>query len=436
MKLLEAAISGQLFDDGMVVPAEAQAFLLKASLMIASATVLAPVMLNVMLKSFPCKHSEYLGFHFDEVINEANIKVTEIISIENTGELEGRFSWLLRMFSGFNLLKNAIDLTEKSGNTVTAHKLKNILIRLNLLLGIVEAVRFEEDAIALSHHVEKKLDNCLQIFCDFGVLPPDLLADAMARSLKANNQIPDNPDSWEQIAEIAYSLWDQAEELAVKARKADRFAEMFSIAQSSLPYYWASVNLFWDAMARYKTLKNSDPIDLLRDFGIVEEYRVGVLELLSQFGHHLISRPCHFLISNQGETLREGMRKALLAARAQISIYPEKLRPYWNNAVSHVGETRQITDISECIFISIDLQQYMEQNFPLAFADPEVASVALKLYKETWGGSSLDLKSGWYRDLFDSSKDLLTDHPVSFPAGKYTHKSIREGELLNLLLSS
>lgn len=431
MKLLEAAISGQLSDHGMILPAEAQASLLNASFMIASATVLAPV----MLKSFPCNHSEYLGFHFDEVINEANVKVTEIINIENTGELRGRFSWLLRMFSGFNFLKNAIDLTEKSGNTATAHKLKNILIRLNILLGIVEAVRFEKDATSLSHHVDRKLDDCLQIFCDFGVLPPDLLADSMARSLKANNQISDNPDTWEQVAEIAYKLWDQADELARKARKANRFAEMFSTAQSSLPYYWASVNLFWDAMARYKTLKNSDPTDLLRDFGVVEEYRVGVLELLSQFGHHLISRPCHFLTSNQGMTLREGMRKALLAARAEISIYPENLRPHWDNAISYVGETRQITDITECIFISIDLEQYMEQHFPSAFADPEVASVALKLYEESWGGCSLDLKSDWYRNIFDISEDLLTDHPVNYPAGKYTHKSIREGELLNLLLS-
>jgi len=431
MKLLEASLSGKLADD-LTVPTEAQALLLNASLMIVSATVSAPV----MLKAIPCNYSEYLGFHVTEVINAEGSKVKETISVKNTGELEGRFAWLARMFWGFNLLKQAIDVTESHGHGSTAHKLKNILLRSNLLLGLVEAIRFEQDAQTLSNFIETRLDNCLEIYCDFGILPPDLLAHTMSRSLKARNQIPDTLEAWEQVAEIAYEVWDQAEERAVKARKSERFAEMFAIAQSSLPYYWASVDLFWDAMARHNTLMNGASDDLLRDFGVVEEHRVGVVELLSHFGHHLISRPCHFFAVNKGSTIKDAVRKALLGARAEISIYSERLIPCWDTAVTHVSETQPTLEREEeWWFVSMHLRKYMEQNFSSAFTDPDVASAALHLYEVVWGSSSLDLQPDWYRNLFEPSKSLLMDQPIQFGSGRYTYKQIREEQLLGLLFA-
>jgi len=218
--------------------------------------------------------------------------------------------------------------------------MRNILVRLNLLLGIIEAIRTKEDEEFIATKMAGKLQKCLEIFCDFGVIPPGLIAKAIVLSLKAEKEITDSLEAWELLSELAYEVWDQADAKAEIVRKSERFGDVMSIAQASLPYYEASVALLIEAMIRYKTLTNSDSNDLLRDFGVVEEYRVGVIELLGYFGHHLISRPCHFLFRlDTGLTVSESVRKVLLAARSEIS------KPYRN--LVRVDKMRSVVTIPE-----------------------------------------------------------------------------------------
>jgi len=81
----------------------------------------------------------------------------------------------------------------------------------------------------------------------------------------------------------------------------------------------------------------------------------------------------------------------------------------------------------------ITLQEQMEQCFPKAFMDSDVASVALQLYKATQNSSSLELEVGWQRNLFDVTKPLLRGQPIERRSGTYSMPFIPEDQLISAI---
>lgn len=424
MKLISAAVSGNLTND-LIVPTPARRFLLNAGLMIASATVLCPR-----------DYNNPLGFRVYELNHANGNKLTDKLDLMKTGELSHKFCWLSRMLAGFHILQSAIDLAKNGAGEGLVQALTNILLKLNLLLGIVESIRSENQAKLFSKFISDQLDDCLAIFGDFGVLPPDLVGQAIVHSAKQQKAITDSAEVWEQVTEAAYEFWDIAEAKSEQARNSQSFSSLFANVQVSLPYYEAATQLFLDAISRYVSLHKTTPKEILIDYGVAEEHRVGVFEFLQQFGHHLITRPGLFLGSNRGKKLRNAMRSSLLATRAQINFYPDRLKLCWDSAVSHVGETLVVPEDDEWLLIAHDLEQHVETNFPQVFTDPDVVMAATQLYKNTYGFAHLSLQPDWQKGLFVNSHEVLQEHKIKIPQGTHTYSPIPGDRLIKEIIGN
>jgi hypothetical protein len=176
MKLLEAVANGILWT-GAEVPKEARSVLFEAGLLLGAATVASqpdydnPIGCTVRgLVAFDANDTEIPGP--DEYW-------TQQLTVKSTGCLEGRLNWLAQIAAGFSRIKNAIEISAQQRCLATADDLRDLLIRLNLLVGLSSALRSQDDALALAAVMGTRLENCLELFQSFGVIPPHLIARAL-----------------------------------------------------------------------------------------------------------------------------------------------------------------------------------------------------------------------------------------------------------------
>jgi hypothetical protein len=273
----------------------------------------------------------------------------------------------------------------------------------------------------------------------YGMWPPETVGRAIARNRLAKLISSGDDLLSAKCIKAADLLIREAVPVAARARRAVRFDELLATAQELLPVYWAAVILFYTAMG----IERPFPKDALRDFRVVEEYRVGTLELFTGLGYHLIWRPPFFLHlgPRTGTVLREAMRSALRAARAEISIYPQVMHAVWDEAAESIEGDLPIPEGIEEIFkLEIELQNRADATMSKAFADAETVDTARSL---RWFVHSEDVElaqswreSVWNPDLDPLLREPARDRPIALPGtvSKVTVPTISAREVLEGLL--
>ena len=396
MRLLAAARDGEL-GPSMPLSKDVANFVRCAGLLIASATAISPIAWR---------------YPFAPTISHSlrdGVLQYDSVSLDQCGVISDQMRWMTRMGRGFTALRKAELAAQRDGADNTARCLKALLVRFNLLFAIFEAVRSAEDNEAIVEMAAIRLGTVRRDFVAYGIWPPETVGRALARRrLLQCISSPEEAASGAKCIEAAGLLMREAAPLAVRARQAVRFDELLATAQEVLPVYWAAVILFYQAMGFEKPF----PKDALRDFRVIEEYRVGTLELFSQLGSHLIWRPALFLRSGPkpGTPLREAMRAALLAARAEISIYPGVMHAIWDEAAEAIGAELPLPDdFGRRVDLELDLTARADSAMSKVFADPETVEAARSL---RWidDGEIVKLAPSW-RDCVWSDLDPLIPEP-------------------------
>jgi hypothetical protein len=422
MRLLELATTGRL-GNGQQIPDEMRTVLLEAWLQLISATTLAPY-----VEWKPIRFPVY------RVKDPSGRILTERIDLSDHGVLEGKLEWLERVQDGLWRIRHVAAWFERESCYVEAREILDLLTRLNLILGLIEAIRDGQQLVHATSLMAENIENCLATFSDFGIISPELLGRMVATDKIKKRSILEDADAWESFTDAAFETWDEAEPYALRAREATTFKDFLEATLAAFPFYEGAVSLFYDAMPRYKQAKKEEPTELLRDFRVVEEYRVGALEVLKYSGHLLVHRVGHFLYHTIGHTVSDAVRKALNAARAEISVYPDAVRKVWLDVDQDAGAE---TVLSNEMYgeTSNRLEQSVEQRIPSVYSDPDVVQTAFNLYRYNHClPTTLDLKPGWQNLLFNRSEPLLTPSEVRTGAGTFTHDEIPAEELISCFL--
>lgn len=420
MILLEMANNGRT-KGGHALPEAIRPSLRDAALRIISATMLAPYV-----------HWRPLLFPVYRLTDGEDTPLTEQIKLSGHGVLEGKLEWIGQMRDGFRLVSQVAGWLDRESCPHAARELWDLLTRCNLIFGIVEAIRSREDLDYVASLMIERHNSWLLAFSDYMILPPETLGWLVAAHKRKACGIPDDIQAWKTVANAAFEVWDQAEPHAMRARRATSFGELFEATLACFPYYEGSVRLFYDAIYRYAQSEGEQPSDLMRDFRVVEEYRVGALELLSYLGHHLISRVGLFLSQSTGLPVVEAVRKALNAARAEVSVYPDVMRNIWIEAANEVG-TETVFASESRLEMSFHLESLVEERVPTAFSDPEVVKSAFRIHHANWEPTTLDLERGWQDHLLGPAA-LLTPSEVKFTASTIKQHDMPSRELIARLL--
>lgn len=422
MRLLELATTSRL-GNGQQIPDEMRPVLPEAGLQLISATTLAPYV-----------HWKPIRFPVYRVKDPSGHILTERIDLSDHGVLEGKLEWLERMQDGLWRIRHVAAWFERESCHIEAREILDLLTRLNLILGLIEAIRDVQQLVHAASLMAENIENCLAAFSDFGIISPELLGFMVATDKTKKRSIPKDADVWESVADAAFETWDEAELYAMRAREATTFKDFLEATLTAFPFYQGAVRLFYDAMPRYKQVKKEEPTELLRDFRVVEEYRVGALEVLKYSGHLLVHRVGHFLYHTIGHTVPDAVRKALNAARAEISVYPDVVRKVWLDVAQDAGAATVLSNETYWE-TSNRLEQSVEQRIPSVYSDPDVVQAAFNLYRYNHClPTTLDLKPGWQYLLFNRSEPLLTPSEVRTEAGTFTHDEIPAEELVACLL--
>jgi hypothetical protein len=146
----------------------------------------------------------------------------------------------------------------------------------------------------------------------------------------------------------------------------------------------------------------------------------------------LISRVGLFLYHSIGLPVVEAVRKALNAARSEISVYPDVMRNAWIEAANEVGPEAVFSSESWWE-MSARLESQVEEKVPTAFSDREVVQSAFRIHYDSSRSITLDLEPGWQDHLLGPAS-LLTPSKVEFTAATITQHDMPGDALIARLL--
>jgi hypothetical protein len=405
VKLLVAASVGSLGTD-CPLPDDAVPLIREAGLLLANATMAAPI-----------------RWRFPRTLDIAKrirdgVEECETATIDELGVVSDRVNWVVRMTHAFFHLRLAMLRAERVGFASTARRLGGMLFRFGLMFAAMEAVRSTEEENAVVTALLAHLGAAMRDFTSYGIWSPELIARALARRRLAEMGTALDRLTLDDCIKAAESLAQAAVPLSIRARRATRFDELFAITMECLPLYWAAVYLYYQAIGICRASGQEYPRDAARDLAVIEEHRVGALELFSTFGSHLTWRPAFFLrsVPKAVMTIREAMRAALLAARAEISIYPQALHTAWDRAVETIGPDLPFPEeISARVRIEMRLEELVAKDLGTWFKDTETIEICRR-YRDM-SSRELTLAPDWERcvweDDFDPLSTKLPEHPVA-----------------------
>jgi hypothetical protein len=416
MILLDIAKTLRL-PSGRELPRTLQDKLLDSTFTIISATFKAPFV-----------HWKPFQLPVSRITDERGAVLTERVSLSASGCLQGKLEWLGQLQDGFRLLNHIASELEKEGKSDEARELHEILARLNLLLGIVEGIRDGEQINALTKIVTPHVDRFLRTFQDFTIITPELLGFLVAAYALEQRGISNEPDYWEQVLDVAFELADQAEPIAAQARKSKSYSDFLNLTLTCMPLYEGAVRLFYYAMIGYHAQTGQQPTEIIRDFRVIEEYRVGAEEVIGYLGEHLVSRVGIFLMQGRGLPIKDAVRKAFNSLRAQVSVCPDAARQAWLVAADEAVPEEMLTEDNLWTYI-LFLEQRVKELLPTCYEDSWFARKALSFHDGSGLPMHFDLQEGWQKRLFDVNQTLLAHTEIAL-TGTTVHHNIAAESIL------
>lgn len=334
--------------------------------------------------------------------------------LETSGTVGTRLPWQQGFGTALAMLAEALDDALEADASGLASSLKDILLRLNLQWYAVDALRSDDAVLAFASVIAKIGAPAWEYALREGFPPVYLIARGACVHELTHPETPATAAAWR---EAAYRLWDRGDGAAQRARGATGYSALVVASLEALLWYEASVHLFLHyALPAEKRETRREPDELIKDWGVVEEFRVGALEVVRSFGHNLLWRPAHFLRGSVSQSLGEATRRALLAARGQISVYPDAAAPLWQVAADALGREIIVTD-ENCFELSFRLEAQVASRLNSAFDDPEVTAVAARLRGAKRLRERLYLRSDWPRYVFWDRAPVILDAPELPPEG-------------------
>ena len=395
MELLEAGQSGEL--RGHEVPQPLRPLLVEAALRLMAVSADSPragddPWLNLIV-------TETRSFDGAE---------TRTARLETHGATGTRLPWQQAFCATLAVLAEVGDAARDANAKGLAAALNDILLRLNLQWYAVDALRSDDAVLAFAGVMAKIGRPAWDCGLREGFPPLYLIAHGACVHEITEPTRPTTAAAWR---EIGYQFWDSGDDAARRARRASSYSELVIASFEALLWYEAAVRmLLHHVLPALQSDVAGDRDELIKDWGVVEEFRVGALEVIRSFGRSLTWRPAHFLQGGIGKPLGEAVRRAVLAARGQISVYPDLLTPLWTAAAAELGREIMVTE-DNWLVLSFELEASVAARVNDVFDDPTVADVAARLREARKVREPLRVRPDWARYVFWGRATLIAEVP-------------------------
>ena len=304
------------------------------------------------------------------------------------GEQDNPPEWMVSLGNALRHLRLAADQFDTISEHHAAQILEALLARIwETVLEFVFPARSSQQFRAVIVKASDDLDRHVQRFLEYGLYPASALqfaaAGAFSRSAGALG-----PPSANTLAEEAFRLWNEADNLAAAIRPAKRYTDVLTAAlECHFRYGEAAILLDWAIRQCEKAGKDAG--ELHTESQVVEELRVVTAETLRFLG-------TDFLLGTQivtrivgaalygtapvdpavvtADSLPIDIGQTIDDAAAANPLFPDEISRLWRAAIAQIVATQPDRYL---IQTWDELTELLRQQVPNCFDDPNIVRKAL-----------------------------------------------------------